>query len=80
MSKKAFIILLLAFVGLVGVGGTYWYFRAHTENDAEDRRRWLREIDEENAKSGIVRDTNGSFTYVGTSNRQAAPSTNGAAK
>ena len=48
------------------------YFRAHQGVDqAEDRRRWLREIDAENAKSGFIKDTNGALIYVGTTNSKS---------
>jgi hypothetical protein len=48
------------------------YFRAHhSVNQTEDRRRWLREIDTENAKAGFIRDTNGALIYIGATNSQS---------
>jgi len=65
-------IPVLAFAVLVGAGGAYCYFRAHAVNDAQDRRRWLREIDKENEKAGFIKDTNGALIYVGVTNAQPA--------
>ena len=67
MSPKIkFAIMALVFLVGVSAVGFYFYVRAHTVDQAEDRRRWLREIDAENAKSGFVKDTNGALIYVGT--------------
>jgi hypothetical protein len=49
------------------------HIRLHSVDDAEDRRRWLREMAEDNAKSGLIRDTNGAWIYVGTTNVQLTP-------
>jgi hypothetical protein len=80
MLKKSSIILLIVFAALAGIGGTYLYFRAHTVNDAEDRHRWLHEVDKANAESGFIKDTNGDLIYVGTTNGHPASGEKGAAK
>jgi hypothetical protein len=68
-AKSTFWISLL--IGTVAIGvAVIWHFRAHMVNDAEDRRRWLREVDKENAQSGFIKDSNGDLIYVGTTNGQ----------
>ena len=39
-------------------------------DDAEDCRRWLRDIDRANADSGLIKDTNGNLVFVGVTNAQ----------
>jgi hypothetical protein len=80
MPKKSSIILLILLAALAGLGGIYFYFRAHTVNDPEDRRRWLREVDKANAESGFIKDTNGYLIYVGTTNGQSPSGEKGTAK
>jgi hypothetical protein len=80
MPKKSSIMALIVFATLIGIGGTYLYFRSHTVNDAEDRRRWLGEVDKANAESGFTKDTNGELIFVATANGQPAPARKGAAK
>jgi hypothetical protein len=80
MPTKTTIVPLIMFAALLGAAGSYWYFRANTVNDAEDRRRWLREIDKANAESGFTKDTNGYLVYSGATNGQPASKEKAAAK
>jgi hypothetical protein len=65
-------LAVVVLVFLAGVFAVRFYFYAHIVDRAEDRRRWLREIDAENAKSGFIKDTNEALIYVGTTNQVIA--------
>jgi hypothetical protein len=63
---------------LAGAGLTVYYKyvvpseqRRWRQDQAEDRRRWLQEIDADNAKVGFIKDTNGNLIYVGTTNNHS---------
>lgn len=62
--------MVLGFALFVVVFGINWYFFAHSHsvNDAEDRQRWLREVDEDNERQGLIKDTNGDWIFVGVTN------------
>ncbi len=46
--------------------------RARRVDAAEDKRRWLREIDRENDKAGFVKDSTGAWTVVARTNNEPA--------
>lgn len=64
------IILAIAVLAFVLISGICLYYRGGGVNQAEDRQRWLQSIDASNAKSGLIKDTNGNWDYVGVTNVQ----------
>lgn len=60
-----FVIVILVVVFSI-VGLQKYFHQRNMVSDAEDRRRWLREIDEDNRKMGVIRDSNGTYIFVGT--------------
>jgi hypothetical protein len=64
---KRMIVIILGFIFIIAsLGFGVYYYRSHTANDAEDRRRWLREIDKDLEQQGFIKGTNGELIFVGT--------------
>jgi hypothetical protein len=49
--------------------GRVWHLRANTVSDAEDRRRWLQQIETENRAAGLIQDSNGNWSFQAITNR-----------
>jgi len=72
ISKGAKALLAIgAIAGLFPAISAAIYLNGHSVSDAEDRRRWLREIDDGNEKAGFFKDANGGLIYVGVTNSRA---------